>query len=371
MRIRHVLLVALLATTACQRTGVLLTVHATGLDADQLRVTAIVDGQTIVRVRPDSPAPLVFPLDLFADFAARPSEVVLTVDALAQGKVLATASAPPVQLHPHGIVRADVELTPAATTTAAADLAQPAPLDGGVADLAGSYAATVLADAPLAYYRLDEPTGTVAHDASGRGHDGSYGANVVRGAAGLLTGDSDGAATFSGGAWSLAGVVTVPPSLTLEPETALTVELWMRQTVYNLDFTALVDYGDAPNLTVDSPYAAVLYNKAFGLYLWSRQAGSASAPDFHTVTQPALNTTYHVVISYDGTAIRLYVNGVLESTRPFSGPIAGYGGSGLGIGGSAAGGNGDLVFAGTIDEVAIYGTALTPQRVLAHYTAGK
>jgi hypothetical protein len=38
------------------------------------------------------------------------------------------------------------------------------------------------------------------------------------------------------------------------------------------------------------------------------------------------------------------------------------------IGNSPAGIHG---FIGSVDEVAVYGTALAPQRVLAHFTAGK
>ena len=364
------LLAAVLAATGCQRTGVILTVRATGMIADQLRITAAVDGQQIVRVRPTSPStsPLDFPVDLFADFAARPSQVVFTVEALHQGNLMAVASSPSVQLRPHRVVSAEVELT--APGAAAVDLAPPAPVDLGAGDAHVSYAAVVLADKPLAYYRLDEATGTVAHDSSGHGLDGTYGAHVMRGAAGLLAGDKDGAATFNGGSWSLDGVVSVPRSPAFELSSAVSVELWMRQTIFNPDFTPLVDYGDAPNANADSPYASVLYEKTFGAYLFTNQQGSASEPAFHSVTQPAIGTTYHVVLTYDGGNIRLYVNGVLEAMKPFFGPLGGYGASGLGLGGSAAGGAGDLVFAGTLDEVAIYGTALTPQQVMTHYVAG-
>jgi hypothetical protein len=355
------LLAALSAAGGCERTGVLLTVRATGTVADQLRLTATVDGGAIVRVRPESPSPLQFPLDLFAEFDARPSHVVFTVEALQQSQTMAAASSATLQLQPNRVISATVDLTPSSTATLG---------DAGAPDLAGRYAATVLADAPLAYYRLDETSGTVAHDASGHQLDGVYGAAVGRGAAGLLVGDTDGAASFNGGAWSLERVVTVPRNPALEPYRAVSIELWMQQRVYNRDFTALVEYGDFPGATVDVPYAAVLYSNAFGVYLYSLQQGSAAEPGFHSVTQPALGATYHVVITYDGANVRLYVDGVLEATKPFYGAIAGYGYSGLGIGGSAAGGSSDVVFAGTVDEVAIYGAALPAQRVMAHYAAG-
>jgi hypothetical protein len=228
----------------------------------------------------------------------------------------------------------------------------------------------VLADGPLAYYRLDEPAGSgVALDSSGRGQHGSYGARVGRAAPGLLAGDGDGAASFAGGPWSLDGIVSVPRSLGLEPSNAVSLELWMRPLLDNADLTSLVDYGDASNLNHQSPYGVLLFAHAFAVYLFTT-VGSAGTTNFLTVTQPVPQHIYHYVQTYDGTNIRMYVNGVLEAQKPFVGPLVGYGAAGLGIGGTPAGGINDLVFAGTLDEVAIYGAALTPQQVMAHYAAG-
>ena len=79
--------------------------------------------------------------------------------------------------------------------------------------------------------------------------------------------------------------------------------------------------------------------------------------------------TYHVVGTYDGTNLRIYVNGALEGTvaRPGSVPDSSLGGA------LAGGGWGTLpspAFAGRLDEVAIYGSALSGARVQAHYTEG-
>ena len=61
----------------------------------------------------------------------------------------------------------------------------------------GSYAATVLAQNPLAYWRFDEKEGTTAYDYAG-GFNGTYNSNQTLGAAGALQGDSDTAVTFGG-----------------------------------------------------------------------------------------------------------------------------------------------------------------------------
>ncbi len=69
--------------------------------------------------------------------------------------------------------------------------------------------------------------------------------------------------------------------------------------------------------------------------------------------------------------MRLYVNGVLETMKSLSGSLwFANGRAGLAIGGYGQGVAGDVLVAATLDEVAIYGTALSPQQVMTHYTAG-
>jgi hypothetical protein len=61
---------------------------------------------------------------------------------------------------------------------------------------AGSYADVVLLIGPLAYWRLNETTGSVAYDYMS-GHDGTY-SNVTLGVQGVVTGDTNRAAEFNG-----------------------------------------------------------------------------------------------------------------------------------------------------------------------------
>src|SRR5205807_64318 len=50
------------------------------------------------------------------------------------------------------------------------------------------YPGNVLSDGPLAYWRLDEASGTTAADLSGDGFNGTYNGSVTLGSSGLLTG---------------------------------------------------------------------------------------------------------------------------------------------------------------------------------------
>jgi hypothetical protein len=362
-------LVALMAL-GCgnQRTGVVLTVSGE-VRADQLRLTADFDGGQTMRMVPGASAgPIAFPTDLFAEFDARAITVEFAVEALEQGALVAAATVPSFTLAPGRIDRVEVQL---------GAVNQPAPPgsskmpDGGAAPPAHvAYPTVVMADGPLAYYRLDEASGSIALDSSGHGLHGSYGAGVAHGVGGLLAGDTNGAAQFAGGGWTRDGILMVPSSPMLQPASAVSVELWMRQQSVNPDGAVLVDYGDGgPSAMHDPAYGLLIYQSAFNVYLWTNVA-AGGGPGFGTPTQPAPGRVYHVVETFDGQALRIYVDGLLESTMPLSGTLDFLSGSGLGIGGTSLGGGGDPLFSGTIDEVAIYGAALTPLQVMKHFTAG-
>src|SRR5213593_2714324 len=74
-----------------------------------------------------------------------------------------------------------------------------------------SYRASVLADHPVAYWRLNEATGAVMADASGNGNDGTYAGAVTLGQPGALTSDGDTAVGFNptGGAASVASTTSL------------------------------------------------------------------------------------------------------------------------------------------------------------------
>ena len=78
----------------------------------------------------------------------------------------------------------------------------------------------------------------------------------------------------------------------------------------------------------------------------------------------ALGSSYRYFgVTYDGTFVRWYVNGVLKTTSAIAYPAA----AGLQlfqIGKAQEAGNND------VDEVALYPTALSAARIAAHYASG-
>ena len=64
--------------------------------------------------------------------------------------------------------------------------------------LAASYSSTVLADAPVAYWRLGESAGTAMVDSTANANSGTYQGGYTLGQPGAIAGDSDTAVTFGG-----------------------------------------------------------------------------------------------------------------------------------------------------------------------------
>ena len=140
-------------------------------------------------------------------------------------------------------------------------------------------------------------------------------------------------------------------------------------------------HSDAPPLEIDRAKAeaaanAALKNRAITLGPeWQQAAATKLASEDGTwlwhkfVWREGGHDTYaHLVGSYDGTTLSFYVNGALAAqlTAPFAPNDV----NPLRIGGGATEGDGDFFFEGDIDEVAVYGAALSEDRILAHYVAG-
>ncbi|MGH9846379.1 MAG: LamG-like jellyroll fold domain-containing protein, partial [Blastocatellia bacterium] len=101
-------------------------------------------------------------------------------------------------------------------------------------------------------------------------------------------------------------------------------------------------------------------------------ASASGAQVFAASKTPiAAGRFYHAVGTYDGSAVRLYVNGALEAETPADFPLN-YGARPVYIGTSGEGFDGK--FKGQIDEVSIYGRALNAQEVnslFGAFAAGK
>jgi choice-of-anchor C domain-containing protein len=86
-------------------------------------------------------------------------------------------------------------------------------------------------------------------------------------------------------------------------------------------------------------------------------------------TRVQTNTWYHVAMIYDGTALKLYVNGNLDAHKAVTGPIV-VTPQPVRIGGGAPAGSPPYFFNGLMDEVSLYSRALSQSEIRAIYNAG-
>ena len=195
------------------------------------------------------------------------------------------------------------------------------------------------------YWRLGEPTGTVAADASGRAAPGSYLGAPGLGARGALSADADRAVRFDGVDDQLeAGGAPVVGAATLEGWF-----FWEAGVALMRDATASAGW----ILAYDSG---------------GRVAYRAGGTTFTTslATASVRDGWHHVVLTVAGGATGLYIDGALVH-------------SGAGAGAAPAAmpwhvmrnGTTSQHTRGRADEIAVYGTALDAATVRAHFDAGR
>lgn len=215
-----------------------------------------------------------------------------------------------------------------------------------------TYAAEVLADSPLAYWRLDETVAPTVVDSSGNGHEGNYIGTYTLDQPGLLTGDTNTCVDFS------AGQGRYNAATTWADTTSMTVEAWCNpDTISGIDTIVRRSTSSvftwAINLNAGKPEFQI--RNTSGTVVTALAAVAVTA-----------GTTHHIVGTFDGTTLRLYVDGVLAATATSAAPIAT--GNPICIGSYHTTAN--APFDGRIDEAAVYGTALSAERVARHYLAG-
>ena len=202
-----------------------------------------------------------------------------------------------------------------------------------------NYATTVLADAPAGYWRLGEASGS-AVDSSGRGNQASPTGTMTRNVAGAVTGD--GAVTFGG------GYLSAPDAASLDLGDTFTLEAWVKPN----GFGAIVSKGTS------GYYLRLLSNNTLNLL-------KSNIAEIATSTVAVPSGWHHVVATKSGATVKLYLDGVDVTGTVTNATVANTADS-IYIGcqmPSSECGN------ASIDEVAVYPTALSSVRVAAHYAA--
>jgi hypothetical protein len=224
---------------------------------------------------------------------------------------------------------------------------------GGTAPPPGpTYAQTVQADSPIGYWKLGDLNTVTAADSSGLNHPGDYAGTFTQGRPGLLAHSTDTAVLFNNATYD--GRVTTQYLYGLAGSKA-SAETWVNY----LGATGgdqLVSRGYASN-----GGWALLLTRTNGVQ--QAQFVVVKSGVKYAATANVTPGTMHLVGTYDGAVVRLYVNGTLAATRTLaSAPLTATATAMLA---------GTLVDNVTLDETAVYDTALSAAQVQAHYSAGQ
>jgi hypothetical protein len=195
---------------------------------------------------------------------------------------------------------------------------------------------------PVAAFSFDEGAGPTAHDTTGHGNDGTT-ANTA-----WAAGKYGGALSFNGtSSW-----VTVADAPTLDLTTASTLEAWVKPDALGATWRTVIFKATASGM-VFSLYA----NQAA-----TRPVAQVNIGGEQNAIGPAalpLNAWAFLAATYDGATLRLYVDGVLVSSRDVAGAIPVSTGP-LRIGGNAVW---PEWYSGLIDNVRVYDRALSQEEL--------
>ncbi len=233
-----------------------------------------------------------------------------------------------------------------------------------VASSGSRYEDSVVSDAPSFYWRLDESAGPLVTDTSGNQTTGTYSSTGVGyGQASALTGDTDTSIRTDGATGNaVTQQLSTPPS-------AFSMEAWFKTTTKAGG--KLIGFGNQKTAASTS-FDKMIYMTNTGQLIFGVK----------TTSNQTLETPHHyndgrwhqVVATKGASGMALYIDGkVVAQNTASAAPksYAGYwrvGGDSIGTWPQAPTRN---YYGGLIDDVAVYGKALSSARVAAHYAAAR
>ncbi|HZP93335.1 MAG TPA: LamG domain-containing protein [Burkholderiales bacterium] len=212
-----------------------------------------------------------------------------------------------------------------------------------------SYVDEVQADAPVAYWRFGEASGTTAADSSGNGNTGTYQGSPTLGTRGGIAADQNGCILLNGS----SQYVTANDAASLDVGDTVTVEALIKLAATGSRYEIVNKGTNAYQLRLNTD-GTLDFAKAGVAIIVSGTVKITDTSKWH-----------HVVATKSGATSKLYLDGadvtgtvtnqtLIDTNDPVT--------VGRAVGAVD-------YFNGAIDEVAIYNKALPAYRVAAHYQA--
>jgi hypothetical protein len=213
----------------------------------------------------------------------------------------------------------------------------------------GTVSSSSLLTGLIAYWKLNETSGNVASEV-GTFPGTATGGTPTYDASGKL----DRCLTFAGAEYMSMGTTS-----SLKPTSAFSVSAWFK--------------------TSGSGYKCIVSNYVYDVDVWGwgitteatkiraaigNGTSSVVADGVTTVTGGAW---FHAVITFDGSYLRLYINGTQDGSFPYAVPIGYIAGSDFEVGGRDGGA---APLTGSVDEVGYWNRALTTGEITSLYNSG-
>ena len=219
------------------------------------------------------------------------------------------------------------------------------------------YREVVLRSVPSAYFRLDEPAGAAQVADELGGAAGAY-AGATPGALGALPAETATAGGFDG---SDDGV-DLSERFGFSATAPFSFEAWVAPGVTSPPGTP-ARIASKEQVTPSEEGWSVSRAENGGVAFSRMQSGVA---DVATTGPIPSGVWTHLVATYNGATMRIYLNGIEKGSIASQRPLAAHPGS-LTLGKRS---DGTLPFAGRLDEVAVYSIPLTREQAKDHYTTG-
>lgn len=229
------------------------------------------------------------------------------------------------------------------------------------------YSMRLAVDTPLAYWKLGQANGTAVRDVSGNARNGTAAISQTAVAGLLIPGSVNKATSFPAGTqW-----IEVPYVAALAPTAAVGVELWVK---FNSFPSGPTTEQSLISKTEAGGYALTISNVTGMLTFFLRRNGVYAEVNY-ALSNLVVGVTYHFMATYDGRYAVFYVDGVAVATNDAGAtyPIQYANNNSLLIGAEATSTTGHDArppLDGVIDEVSVYGAALSATQVLAHFKLG-
>ncbi|GEM_PF-6716874 len=196
----------------------------------------------------------------------------------------------------------------------------------------------------IGYWQFDEGVGTTANDSSGQANTGTLNS------AWNISGRYGYGVQLNG----TSGNVTIPNTASLNPAN-ITISFWAKFNSFAATQRIINKWTNTNEYTTH-----IIANSNLGFQATNTLGSTQQAS--YTISNLATGTWYHIAGTFDGSNVRLYVNGTLVDTQPLTGALQNTGTDPVSISHTS------FPFNGTIDEVAIYNRALTATEVAKEYS---